>query len=589
MKVILHYMKKHLMLIIIAVTVKLTGTIGDLMIPYILEYIIDDVVPAKIVSKVFFWGAIMIFAAFAVRFVNISANRIALSVARECIKKIRYDLFHKTINLSGSRFDAFGLPSLTSRMTSDSYNVQNFIQMFQTMGVRAPIMLIGGVIVTMTMDPSLAIILCFMIPLLAIVVFFVTHYGIPLYTKVQESLDGIVCIMREDITGIRVIKALSKTEYEKRRFGHRNEELMKHDIKAGVIIAVPAPFMQLCLNVGLTLVIIAGADRVNLGYTKPGIILAFLTYFNMILEGVMGLNRIFMLMTKATASAERIGEVLRESDDQKAVLTEQGKQQELNDFIVFDHVSFRYKQKEELQSLAGGTVFAGGEWEKCLDDITFTIGKGESLGIIGPTGCGKTTMINLLMRFYDVDGGRIFIDGQDVRTYDKDQLHRKFGVVFQNDIIFADTIANNISLGRPISQNEIRDAAAYAMAEEFIEQKDQKYDYHADIKGANLSGGQRQRILIARALAQKPEILIFDDSSSALDYKTDAAFRKSIQEHYSGTTTIMIAQRVSSIMNMTKIIVIEDGRIIGYGKHRELLETCQLYREIYDFQMGELA
>ncbi len=568
-------------------TVKMLGTCGELIIPYILEHMIDEVVPTKNIPRVFLFGFIMILAAIAVRYINVTANRMAVSVARDSIRRLRHDLFEKTSNLSGSRFDAFGLPSLTARMTSDSYNVQNFIRMAQTLGVRAPIMLIGGVFVTMTMDFTLAMILCVMIPILATVIFFVSRRGIPMYNRVQESMDNVVRVMRENITGIRVVKALSKTDYEKKRFTGVNSEMTNRDIKAGITMAIPGPFMQLCLNVGLTAVVVVGANRVNAGRMQPGVILAFLTYFHMILEGVMALNRMFIQLSKATASADRIGRVLEDPPDQRAISPEETARPVSDDFIAFEHVSFGYQNNDDLQKMAP-KQFTGGEREKCLEDINFTIRRGETLGIIGPTGCGKTTIINLLMRFYDADEGGVYIQGRDVRTYDKDELHSMFGVVFQNDIIFADTLESNISFRRGISKEQVEKAAADAMALDFIREKENQFDYEADIKGANLSGGQRQRILIARALAARPDILIFDDSSSALDYKTDAAFRKAIRENYS-STTIMIAQRVSSIMNMTNIMVMEDGRIIGYGKHEDLLKTCPAYLEIYESQMGALA
>lgn len=589
MKLIMHYIKQSFGRIIRSMTLKMLGTLGDLMIPYILEYMIDDVVPTKSISMVFFWGTIMIMAALFVRYINVKANRLAVLVSSDSIRKLRHDLFKKTSNLSGSRFDAFGLPSLTSRMTSDSYNVQSFMQSIQTMGVRAPIQLIGGVIITLTMDKVLAMILCIMIPILACVVFFVSRHGIPLYNKVQISVDKIVRVMRENITGIRVVKALSKADYEKNRFSEANNELTKRDIKACVTMAIPGPFMQMCLNTGLTLVVIVGANRVNNGLIQPGVILAFLTYFNMILQGVMGLNRIFVNMTKATASANRIGQVLSDSDDQPVIPFDKARRAETEGHIVFDHVSFSYANNDDSRDSSSISNNIGDGREKCLEDISFIIKKGESLGIIGATGCGKTTIINLLMRFYDANEGSIFISGQDVRTYDKDELHKMFGVVFQNDIIFADTLYKNISFGRNITPEQVKSAAADAMAAEFIKRYENQYEYRADIKGANLSGGQKQRMLIARALAAHPEILIFDDSSSALDYKTDAAFRRAIHEHYRNSTTILIAQRISSIMNMTNILVLDNGKMIGYGGHEELLKKCLVYREIYNMQMGALA
>lgn len=583
MHLILHYMKSHWKRITGGVSLKTLAAVGELMIPYILEHIIDDVVPTKKVLMVFAWGLAMIGAAFLVRNLNILANHKAIATGRECIQSLRHDLFKKTVNLSGTQFDRFGLPSLTSRMTSDSYNVQNFIVSMQAMGIRAPVMLLGGIVVTMTMDPALSGILCVMVPILGMIIYTVTRHGIPLYDKVQRSVDGIVRVMRENITGIRVVKALSKEEYEKRRFDGVNQDMTEADIRAGVTMAMPAPIMQLFLNIGLTLVVIVGAGRVNDGVIEPGVILAFLTYFNMILQGVMGLNRIFMMMSKATASADRIQIILDAEDDQPVLPFVEENRVATDAHILFDHVSFAYHDTADSQP---SEQFAGSVQEKCLTDISFAVRHGESLGIIGATGSGKTTILNLLMRFYDCGEGSIYIDGRDVRTYEKDELRRKFGIALQNDTIFNDTLRENITFGREITEVQTTHAAEIANLAEFIERHEGKYDYMADIKGANLSGGQKQRTLIARAVAARPEILILDDSSSALDYKTDASLRRSIQQELGDTTLIMVAQRASSIMNLTNILVLEEGRIIGYGKHDDLQQSCPVYRDICQAQLN---
>ncbi len=585
MKLIFRYMKPYAVAIAFGMFVKLLGTMTELMLPYILEHIIDVCVPAGDLGVILVWGGLMIATALITRAFNIVANRRAVDNAHNVSYHIRQDLFAVTANLSGSQFDAYGLPSLISRMTSDSYNVQSCAQSLQTLCVRAPIMLVGGIAVTMTMDPVLAGILCVMLPVMLAVILAVSRYGIPLYNHVQERLDDVVRVMRENITGIRVVKALSKENYEQRRFAAANAAMTDSDIRAGTVMALPGPIMQLALNTGLTLVVFVGARRVNSGAMEPGVILAFLTYFNLILQSVMAINRIFMMISKASASADRIGLILDTPQDQRvldpaAALTPAG-----DEFIRFEHVHFRYG----ADGTAGAEAFHGSAREQCLTDIDFAIRKGESLGIIGPTGCGKTTVINLLMRFYDADAGGVFVDGRDVRSYPKDELHRKFGVVFQNDMVFNDTLRRNIVFGREVDEAALRRAAEDAMAAEYIDTLDDGFDHMADIKGANLSGGQRQRLLIARALAADPEILILDDASSALDYRTDAALRKAIFAHHKNATTIMVAQRVSSVMNMTNILVMDEGRCIGYGPHETLLKTCPAYRDIYKTQMGELA
>ena len=586
MKFLWGYLKKYAARIAGVMGVKLAGTALELLIPYIMEHLIDHVVPSGQLAPVLLWGLAMIVLALSVRFLNVNANRMAVRTARNGAFEVRRDLFHAALNLSGAQFDQVGLPSLISRMTSDSYNVQSFIQSIQTIGIRAPIMLLGGIAITLTMDTGLASILCIMAPIMIALVVFISLRGIPLYDRVQRGMDDIVRVMRENITGIRVVKALSREDREIRRFSGVNAETARRDIKAGMIMALPGPVVTLFLNVGLTLVVLLGARRVNDGLTEPGVILAFLTYFNMILMGVMGLNRIFMMMSKANASARRIAEVVTREPLLLPVPPDQSARTDRDGYIVFNHVSFSYDADSET---AGGEAFAGSRRQQCLEDIDFVIPRGGSLGIIGATGSGKTSIVNLLMRFYDPQQGHVFINGQDVRAWEKDELHRRFGVVFQNDVIFADTIRENIAFGRDLKEEEIRAATRDAMAAEFVEQYPDRYDHRAVIHGANFSGGQKQRLLIARALAARPDILVLDDSSSALDYRTDALLRRAIRANYSPSALIVIAQRVSSILSLDQILVLDEGRIIGRGTHEQLLRTCPAYREIHETQMGEVG
>lgn len=609
MKCIFKYLKVYLPIIIFTVTVKVIGTTIEFLIPYVLEHLLDDVAPTGDLKMVLVWGAIMISIAILVRALNVLANRNGARTARNCIYDIRKDLFNKTMNLSGNQVDKYGIPSLTSRMTSDSYNVQNSIRMMLAMGIRAPLLLFGGITVTLMMDTGLASVLLLLVPIIITIVITISRKGIPMYTKVQTSVDNIVRIMRENITGIRVVKALSKERYEHNRFEDKNEEMFKTDSTSSIVMSLPGPFTTLFLNIGLTVVVVYGSYRVNDGITQPGVILAFLTYFNMILMGVGGVNRIFIMLSKASASAGRISAVLMEGEDlvtvygedddiqaeeyadkgvglkagsstnrqadndgaTKGVSRETGK---CHEYIEFDHVNFGYlKQGEQADELE-------------LTDISFKMDKGSSLGIIGATGSGKTTIINLLMRFYDATSGTVYVDGKDVKTMPLKKLRSKFGVVFQNDIIFADTLLQNITFGREVTREDALAATKDAQAYGFISQYEDGIEHEAEIHGANLSGGQKQRVLIARALAAKPDILVLDDSSSALDYKTDALLRQVIREKYNNTTSIIVAQRISSIMNLDNIIVLDDGKIVGMGKHDYLMENCELYREIYEVQMS---
>lgn len=564
MNLMLRFVKPYKAKVILTIIIKFIAVISELLIPYTLEYIIDVVAPEGDINKVCLYGVVMILFALITLVLNVAANRMATCTSRNAIKEVRKELFRKTMYLSGNEIDMVSLPSVISRMTSDSYNVGNFIGMVQRMGVRAPIMLIGGIIIAGSMDISLTIILICMIPVLVMIVIYISKTGIPLFRNVQNRLDGVVRIMRENIAGIRVIRALSRHDYEEERYAFQSDELKNEDVKAGMVMALPNPVMNLFLNIGLTLIILVGAYRVNDGLMKTGVILAFLTYFNMIIQSVMGINRIFIQYSKAGASADRIDEVLHLESELHVIEDERVKYEDYA--VVFDNVSIH------KMGLCG---------------ISFKLKRGESLGIIGSTGSGKTTVLNLMMRFYDADEGEIWIDGRNIKSYDLKELRRRFGVVFQNDMIFNDSIGENIKFGREMTEERMKQAAKDARIASHIETLPGGYEYVAAIKGMNLSGGQRQRLLIARALAGDKDIIVLDDSSSALDYRTDSYIRKCLEERYSDVTKVIIAQRVSSVKSMNSILVMDRGHVIGSGRHGELMESCDMYKEIAKLQMGE--
>ena len=563
MKRVFAYLKPYYFRMSVGLTIKVLGTFMDLGLPWVLAYIIDDIIPLNNINLILIWGAIMVALSIGARTFNVIANRMAAKVARDTTEVLRHDLFHKILNLSGKQLNYFTVPSLEARMTTDTYNIHHMIGMMQRIGVRAPIILVGGIIITSTLEPVLTLILVAILPFLSIIVFMVSKKGIPLYTKLQETTDRMTRVVRENITGVRVIKALSKSQYEKKRFYAVNQEVVDKELSAGTLMAVTNPTMNLLLNMGLTLVVLVGAYRVDSGASEPGKIVAFLSYFMIMLHAVMAITRIFIVLSRATASAIRIEEVLDTEDD----LEEKAIEPIKSDYhIQFENVSFSYAK------------------EPCIRDVSFGIRRGESLGIIGSTGSGKTTLIHLLMRFYDVGSGSIRIDGEDIRSLDKRVLRKKFGVAFQNDVLFADNIYENIKLGRELTREQVEKATIDAQASSFIKEYEEKLDFKLSIKGSNLSGGQKQRLLIARALAGKSDILILDDSSSALDYKTDSLLRKAIRENHRDTTSIIIAQRISSVMKLDKILVLEDGQMAGYGTHEELLRSCDVYQEIYQSQ-----
>lgn len=567
MRKILGYLKPQLARMCGGLTIKFTGTIMDLLLPSILALIIDEVAPTRNIKAIVFWGVVMVVCSVIAVTFNISANRIAAKVARNTTEAVRRDLYNKITTLSCRQADQVGIPSLISRITTDTYNIHSMIGMMQRVGVRAPILLLGSVIVTLALDPRLALVLIAMLPLMGLTIWLITRKGIPLYTSLQQNVDKMIRVVRENIVGIRVIKALSKSEYEKGRFDKVNGEVVQKETRAGLVMSATNPMLNLLLNIGMTLVVVVGAFLVNGGLSKPGTILAFMNYFTIILNAVMAISRIFVGYSKGSASAGRISFILDLPEDLKLYPADHVN---TGEHIVFDHVSFSYLKQQNN-----------------LEDVSFSLKRGETLGIIGSTGCGKTTVIHLLMRLYDRDSGMIRIDGDDIRSIPPEQLHTKFGVVFQNDVLFADTIAENIAFGRDMEMDALEKAAQWAQAEEFIDSQPDRMEHDLTIRGSNLSGGQKQRLLIARALAAKPEILILDDSSSALDYKTDASLRGAIRDNFTSTTSIIIAQRISSIMHADHILVLENGREIGYGTHEELMESCESYREISHSQMGD--
>ena len=567
MKWVFTYLKPLVGRITVGITVKIIGTVAELIIPFLLSYMLENVIESNNAGRMFFYGALMAICAIIACVGNIVANRMAAKTTMKFSTRMRKDLFSKTLFLPARSTDRFTIPSLESRITSDTYNVQNFIGMMQRMGIRAPILLLGGSIITLAMDRKLALVMIATLPLIFAVVYSISRMGVPLYSKVQQSVDGMVRVVREDAQGIRVIKALSKVDYENARYDRANTTLKKDETKAGVIMGVVNPVMTLLMNIGIVSVIAVSAYFVSQNTSSATTVIAFMQYFTLISMAMMSLSRMFVMYTKCAASAKRISSVLEEVNE--LTLREDDGKGDPSYHISFENVSFSYLGKSNNVS-----------------DISFSLKKGESLGIIGATGSGKSTVLRLLMRFYDANEGIIRINGRDIRSYTREQLTAMFGVVFQNDFLYANTIEENIRFGRDITDEDIIKAAKIAQAHDFITSFSDGYAHTISTGGTNLSGGQRQRLLISRAIAGKPEILILDDSSSALDYKTDANLRSALSLALPDSTVITVAQRVSSVKNCDLILVIDEGKIIGCGMHDELMNTCTEYKEISDSQMG---
>mgnify|MGYP006068045227 FL=1 len=562
MKRTLSYLKPYSGGLALGMTVKIVGGAAELVLPYILSYIIDELTPLKDSGRIYLMGGVMLFFALVALGGNIWANRLSAKVAGNMTHDIRYDLFKKTSYLKCRQVDEVTVPSLISRLTSDTYYVNQMVARTMRMGVRAPILLLGGLVFCFLLNVRLALVLLAVVPVVAAPMWLITRKSIPMYSAVQRRGDNMVRSVQEDITGIRVIKALSKTEYEDKKFEGVAGDLASTEFKAQRIMSLTNPLTSLILNLGLVGVIVAGAYFSS----EPGDITGFLTYFTIVLNAMLGISKIFVIISRGAASSERIERVL-ELDERETV--EERPAGDDRYAIQFKNVSFSYNGKEDN-----------------LYNISFALKRGQSLGIIGATGCGKSTIINLLMRFYDVNSGAVYVGGEDVRSVPADKLREKFGAVFQNDFLMAASVRENIDYGRNLTDEQIERAADCAQAREFIEGLSGGLDYDLAQKAGNLSGGQKQRLLIARALAGDPEIIVLDDSSSALDYATDSALRRSIAHEYASATKVIVAQRVSSVKNCDLIMVLDDGRIDGLGTHDELMASCAEYRSIAKTQMG---
>ena len=569
MKLFAKYLKPFAPRMLLGLVIKVSGTMAELLLPMILSHVLKVVVARQDLYAILRWGGIMILCALLAVVMNIVANRMATRVACNFSRNVRHDLFRRTLTLSAAQTDYFTIPSLESRITTDTYNIHQFVAMLQRMGVRAPILLIGGVCITLFMDRHLAMVMLALMPIVFILIFFISRKGVPLFSRVQRSVDNMIRVVREDTQGIRVIKALSKQDYEHRRYDTVNRALVKDEIHARTVMSMLHPVMSILMNGGIVAVVALAAVRVSAGTSDPETVIAFMQYFTQISMALMTVNRVFTAYAKSSASARRISEVLDTPEDLCVVPESDLPRRDTNAHIEFDDVCFSYLGKKNN-----------------LDHISFTLPKGGWLGIIGATGSGKSTLAKLLLRFYDVSSGAIRISGRDIRTIPKAELYDMFGTAMQFDFLYADTIEENIKFGRPLTHEQVEQAAVTAQAHGFITNFSDGYEHALAQKGTNISGGQKQRLLIARAVAADPDILVLDDSSSALDYKTDAALRQALAQSMKDTTVVTVAQRVSSIKNCDLILVLDDGKIIGAGDHDHLLATCPEYAEISQSQMG---
>ncbi len=561
---IYRYLKPRVSRIILQVIIKLSGTIVELLIPSILSTILDDYAPIGNLHGVYLYGAFMIGCAVLAWIGNITANKMATGISRDFIVDVRRDLYARMSTLSAHQRDILTEASINSRLTSDTYNLHAMVDRMQRLGIRAPIMLIGGILVALMLDVRLTLVMLCAMPFLAMIVYISSKKGVPLYTRVQEGNDHMVRKIQESMTGARIIRALSRGEMEREAFEGINTDLSKRQQKADLTMAFVSPLVNLVLNIGLAFVILVGAFSVSRGTTQPGTIIAFLSYFTIILNSLIMISRIFVICSKGMASARRIEEVMNLPEDLKPV--DMPGDSRSSAHLAFEDVSFSYH----------GAIPA-------LSHISFRLEKGKTLGIIGPTGSGKSTLLSLILRMYDPDQGRILLSGADLRSLSKEEIHNNIGVVFQNDFLMKDTLRENIRFGRDLNDPDLLRATDTAQAN-FVQ--DIGLDHPLAVKGHNLSGGQQQRVLVSRALAGTPELLLLDDCSSALDYRTDRELRHALRRDLKDTTLVLISQRVSSVMACDDILVMEKGRIIGHGTHAELMKSCTAYRDLCRLQLG---
>lgn len=566
------YIRKYWRGFTIAVLFLTFEAIGDLLQPTIMAKIIDVGVAGNDLPYVLKMGGLMLLITLFGVIAASTRSILATQVSQRFGADLRLDLFRKIQHLSFENSSKFDKASLVTRLTSDVSQVQMFVNGLMRIFVKAPLLCIGGLIMATRLDAKLAIVLAVIVPVVAILIFLHMRIGFPRFIGVQKALDRVNGTMREYLSGVRVVKAFNRFGFEVDKFNEVNEQFQLRSIRAMRIMVIFGPLIALTLNFGIIAVLWIGGLRVEAGNLQVGVIIAFINYMTQILFSLMMISMVFNMFVRAKASAGRISEVLAEenrmtwSNSQPIVTGEQGS-------IAFEQVTFSY---------------TGSLGEAVLKDITFSCRAGETIGIIGSTGSGKSSLVGLIPRFYDADAGTVKVNGVDVRTIDPHILREKIAIVPQKATLFTGTIIDNLLVGKQdASLAEMQQAAKIAAADVFISAFPEGYETVLGQGGVNLSGGQKQRLSIARALVRKPQILILDDSTSAVDAVTEANIRASLRQYAKGLTTIIIGQRITSVMDADTILVLDQGRIVGSGTHDHLLRHCQVYQEIYQSQIGK--
>lgn len=565
---ITNYLKEYKKESILAPCFKMLEASFELFVPLVMAAIVDTGIKNADNAYILRMGAILILLGVVGLTCSITAQYFAAKASVEFGKGVRRDLFAHINALSYTELDTAGTSTLITRMTNDINQMQSGVNMFLRLFLRSPFIVFGAMVMAFTVDVKAALVFVVAIPLLSVVVFGIMLYTIPLYQKVQKALDRVLLMTRENLVGSRVIRAFCRQKDEEEDYLEGSDHLMQMQLFVGKISAMMNPVTYIIVNIAIIAIIWIGGLQVNVGNLSQGEVIALVNYMSQILVELVKLANLIILLTKAAACSKRVGEVFA----MEPSIVEHPTGVDLvpaEDKVVFDHVTFTYE----------------GAKEPALRDISFTAKKGQTIGVIGGTGCGKSTLVNLIPRFYEATEGSVFVDKVNVKSYSFHQLRDRIGIVPQKAVLFNGTIADNLRWGKEdATEEEMNRAIAIAQAADVIASKKDGLEERILQGGKNLSGGQRQRLTIARALVKEPEILILDDSASALDFATDARLRKAIREETKGMTVFIVSQRASTIKQADQIIVLEDGAMAGIGNHEELMKNCSVYREIVHSQ-----
>lgn len=575
MNKVLGYLKKYWYFAVLSPLFMILEVSMDLVQPSLMSQIVDDGITQGNISLIAELGIQMLIFTVVGCCGGVLSGVFGNLAAQNFSNDLRKDAFSKVMKMSFQQTDKFTIGSLVTRLTNDITACQDFVGMALRMMVRTLMQFVGGIVMVLSINATFGYILLFTLPIQIVVIILVLRKGAPLFSVVQGKLDRVNSVVQENVSGARVVKAYTREDYEYARFCRANDDLVSTNLRVQKLMALLVPILSILMNASVIAVIYIGGEPVRnaAADAQVGSIMAAITYITQILMSMMMIGMMFQQVTRAAASAARIREVL-EADPVIADGDFTGSAPE-NGTVEFRNVSFRYP------GVQSGNV---------LNDVNFRVNKGETVAILGATGCGKTSLVSLIPRFYDATDGDVFVDGVNVRDYKLDDLRHKIGFVLQKSELFSETIKQNIRWGDPeATDEEVKRAAEIAQADEFISGFTDGYKDIITEKGSSLSGGQKQRMSIARAIVKNPEILIFDDSMSALDLATDAKLQKTLREQLKGTTVIMIAQRVASVMRADKIAVIDNGTIVAFDNHENLLKNCDVYRDIYNSQMREGA